>query len=75
MGPICDTYWGSHGCDLAPGHDGPHQCGLSGDVCSQARLMPDGTTQVRHLYVDPPRRWGHWYEYGPLFRMDGGPVR
>lgn len=23
----CDTFWGSHGCDRAAGHDLPHVCG------------------------------------------------
>ena len=23
----CDTYWGTHGCDLPRGHDGPCDCG------------------------------------------------
>ncbi len=22
----CRVYWGSHGCDLERGHDGPHEC-------------------------------------------------
>lgn len=22
----CDTFWGSHGCDLPPGHEGPCMC-------------------------------------------------
>lgn len=25
----CDTFWGSHGCRLTPGHDGPCECGIS----------------------------------------------
>ena len=24
--PWCTVCWGSHGCFLAPGHDGHHQC-------------------------------------------------
>lgn len=23
---VCRVYWGSHGCDLPRGHDGPHIC-------------------------------------------------
>ena len=23
---FCDTFWGSHGCDLPPGHEGPCMC-------------------------------------------------
>lgn len=23
---LCNTFWGSHGCDLPPGHDGNHKC-------------------------------------------------
>jgi hypothetical protein len=23
----CDVYWGSHGCELARGHEGAHLCG------------------------------------------------
>lgn len=22
----CRVYWGSHGCRLSPGHEGPHRC-------------------------------------------------
>lgn len=24
--PYCDTFWGTHGCDLEPGHEGPCVC-------------------------------------------------
>lgn len=26
MSNLCPTCWGSHGCDLPPGHDGTHLC-------------------------------------------------
>ena len=32
--PTCDTCWGSHGCDLRVGHEGPHRCGPKNDPCS-----------------------------------------
>jgi hypothetical protein len=25
-GTSCEVFWGSHGCCLEPGHDGPHLC-------------------------------------------------
>lgn len=26
MAEACRVYWGSHGCELERGHDGPHAC-------------------------------------------------
>jgi hypothetical protein len=26
MREFCPVFWGSHGCDLSPGHDGAHLC-------------------------------------------------
>lgn len=36
--PVCDTYWGSHGCDLDFGHDGPCIC----KRCHGDNLTPCG---------------------------------
>lgn len=27
----CRVYWGSHGCNLARGHEGPHRCSCADD--------------------------------------------
>jgi hypothetical protein len=32
----CRVYWGSHGCDLARGHEGPCDCG-----CCECESHPD----------------------------------
>lgn len=34
MNEYCDTCWGSHGCELPEGHDGPHRCGPADNPCS-----------------------------------------
>ena len=58
----CDTFWGSHGCGLTPGHDGDvHRCGPEGDVCSEMRkVVNSGKAEVRFYYLGVPRRWGDW---------------
>jgi hypothetical protein len=42
----CNWFWGSHGCDLDPGHAGHHLCGIL-DPCSKH----DGA-RVLFPYVD-----------------------
>lgn len=39
----CRTYWGSHGCELNRGHDGPHYCGDEAGPCCGLNL--DGTVR------------------------------
>ena len=81
--PMCDTYWGSHGCDLPDRHcadEQPvHQCGGTTDPCRQIRLLPDGVVEQRSaLYAadDVTWRWSPWETTTfELFRMDGKPVR
>lgn len=34
----CRVYWGSHGCMLERGHDGPHVCDCAGDPEIQERV-------------------------------------
>lgn len=49
----CRVYWGSHGCDLPRGHDGPHVCESCWD--------PDDTEGYvgRPPYYGPETRfWG-----------------
>ena len=36
--PDCRVYWGSHGCCLVRGHDGPHMCECAWD--DDNRLLP-----------------------------------
>lgn len=42
---ICDTFWGSHGCDLEPHEeDVPHKCILdyeTNEACCEAWLSQD----------------------------------
>jgi len=57
MAPACPYCWGSHGCDLPPGHTGDHQCITNGDdpsvtygeICSQ---RPRGHPDVFHWRTD-----------------------
>ena len=43
--PYCNFFWGSHGCDLPPGHEGNHLCGLLDGPCSRH----DGARVQYHL--------------------------
>lgn len=58
----CGTYWGSHGCDLAAGHEGNHLCGSTDPdgLCSEN----DGS-RVRYMQFDTADsdevgEWGEW---------------
>jgi hypothetical protein len=44
----CRVYWGSHGCHLPRGHEGPHLCDCANkpDVDPVTREYPDGTLNV-----------------------------
>lgn len=57
---LCDYRWKSHGCDLIPGHDGPHQCGTNDPdgLCSQ---YDEGTRQAREYVMDSSLHWGIWH--------------
>lgn len=35
MAERCNWFWGSHGCDLPPSHDGDHLCGTEDEPCSK----------------------------------------
>lgn len=48
----CGWYWGSHGCDLAAGHDGACVC----DDCSQ---FDHAMSKVRYLTDDG---WSEWLD-------------
>jgi hypothetical protein len=47
----CNTFWGSHGCSLDPGHDDPHVCGAraSWGPCS---IYENG--MARFYFLDRP---------------------
>jgi len=53
--PLCDTFWGSHGCDLEAGHKGSHQC----FGCCDAWEV-DGAAWIQLLGEEP-------HEYGSSF--------
>ena len=63
--PYCNFFWGSHGCDRRPGHEGFHICGADMDPCSQH----DGGTRVR-FWNAVTGAYGEWEPYGPLFSND-----
>lgn len=50
---LCNTFWGSHGCDRPRGHDGPHICGSESKdgPCSQVSYE-DGEWVLRYWYID-----------------------
>ena len=46
--PDCGTFWGSHGCDLAAGHEGQHICGHydpDGPCCSDSHWLNEDGSQ------------------------------
>jgi hypothetical protein len=45
MADFCCVYWGSHGCNLERGHDGPHLCDCADD---------EGVDPKTREYVDEP---------------------
>ena len=55
---FCNTFWGSHGCDLPKGHDGVHKC----DGCYWA--WEAGGVVLVQMEGEAP------FEYGlPFFRV------
>ena len=61
----CRVYWGTHGCHLPRGHDGPHLCDCAYDegVDPCTRRYPDGTVNVgAPPYYDLPEGT---HFYGP----------
>ena len=64
----CDTFWGSHGCSLKPGHEGPCQCitdfyNEDGEViesssegnCAPPYFGPDTFFSSNHGTPTPPQ--------------------
>lgn len=61
----CDFFWGSHGCDLPPGHGLVHECD-SGDPdgpCCQYDEQAPPDRRVRFAVSDSAG-WGEWGPYG-----------
>jgi hypothetical protein len=61
---LCDVYWGSHGCGLERGHDGPHLCSCADN---------DGIDAASREYVNEPGVFnvGAPPYYGPETRFWG----
>jgi len=81
----CDTFWGSHGCELPRGHDSEqdhpiHECSIpewdefdagigAKEVCSQAQYVDDEKIQTR--FTTQEGGWTDWREIAlDLFRND-----
>ena len=64
-GVSCHTYWGSHGCALVAGHDGPHVCGEGEEAWFVADSEFDGTyARLREFDVDDePVGWSDWMDW------------
>jgi hypothetical protein len=76
---LCQTFWGSHGCSLPPGHEGYHTCGVADDedddLCSQHRNTEAGGEIRWWTCPDDegePEHWGVWMESYPSFGEDSG---
>lgn len=90
MSATCDTFWGSHGCELPEGHDPEqahpiHECSvpvlnddgeiIDRDVCSQAQYIDAERIHSRFL-TQVPEVWTEWRVLKlPLFRLDEEKVR
>lgn len=86
----CNTFWGSHGCDLPAGHDPTqehpiHVCfvrvyGEDGEVvehdyCQRAQYVTAESSRVSYMQNDE-ETWSEWHEgFGALFRNDEGKIR
>lgn len=60
LAEVCDTFWGSHGCDKPAGHAEVHQCGEAGDYCSQMIQLGPKDAAVRYAYDDDGSDWSEW---------------
>lgn len=49
----CQTFWGSHGCNLPAGHTGIHVCLVHEWVDEDAELPNDPRTGVEALVIQP----------------------
>ncbi len=58
-GIVCQTFWGSHGCDLLDGHDGNHLCLAPAGPCSEY----DQDGRVRYQLTD--EAWSEWFPPDP----------
>ncbi len=82
----CNTFWGSHGCELPRRHDPEqehpiHECSVETmddngvitgrGVCSQAQYVDDERVRTRFTSGGILPGWGAWHEVAlPLFRND-----
>jgi hypothetical protein len=67
--PVCNYFWGSHGCDRRRDDHTLHQCGLrdpDGLCCEYDEARPP-SARVRHHYGDE-HGWGEWGPYPDGFR-------
>lgn len=84
----CDTFWGSHGCDLPARHNPEqehpiHECAVleydhdmnsTRGICSQAQYV-DGFS-IRQRFTTHEGGWTDWSEVElELFRLDTNPAR
>lgn len=57
----CRVYWGSHGCDLPRGHDGPHLCscafGEDGPMDPRADAPADALNVGAPPYYGPDTKF------------------
>jgi len=61
----CDTFWGSHGCDDDPGHEGTiHTCGVNGEVCSQFDSITGATRYMEYDDNDDAVELSDWWKDG-----------
>lgn len=75
MTDTCNFYWGSHGCDLSPEHEGVHHCGGTSleDSCSEYDETTGGARyQLADVFEDGTEanfEWGEWHDHGRGFRI------
>ena len=59
----CRVYWGTHGCDLERGHDGPH-------LCDCADIPPEEGGVGKPPYYGPDTKF--YGEDAPAQSKDAG---
>lgn len=74
MSTTCNFCWGTHGCDLTPGHEGTvHKCGgwleRAGSIdCEDLPCSEYDEANGRARYFDDvPGSWSVWMENGRGF--------
>jgi hypothetical protein len=73
---LCRVYWGSHGCSLERGHDGPHLCSCAGDPDDPGVLnvgAPPYYGPDTHFYGEDVQRRRRVRAHGVVYEVEAPP--